>query len=300
MPEKDFQRCLTKLAPYIQPSPSGEESITFNHGLHFTGGEPFLNFDLLLNGVRMAHELAIPSLFVETNCFWCVKDEETLEKIDLLKKAGLQGILISVNPFYAEFIPFERTERCIRISRQVFGPNVMVYQWEYYERFQQLSIRKRISLEEYAKLDPYLTRSVELLLMGRATNKLREFYRSYPACVFFREPCLTPFLHDWHNHFDNYGNFMPGYCGGISLGSWKNLDALIQEGIDLEEHPVLKLLIKEDLEGLFHFAKDLGYQESPDGYISKCDLCLDLRKYLVSQKEFSELQPKEFYEQINT
>ena len=88
---------------------------------------------------------------------------------------------------------------------------------------------------------------------------------------------------------------MPGYCGGISLGHWQNLDRLIEEGIDLEEHPILKFLIAEDLQGLFHFAADFGYGESRDGYLSKCDLCLDLREYLASKKDFEELSPKEFY-----
>lgn len=88
---------------------------------------------------------------------------------------------------------------------------------------------------------------------------------------------------------------MPGYCGGISLGHWQNLDRLTKEGIDLEEHPVLRFLIAEDVQGLFHFAEDFGYQESREGYLSKCDLCLDLRKFLVSKQDFGELSPKEFY-----
>ncbi len=43
------------------------------------------------------------------------------------------------------------------------------------------------------------------------------------------------------------------------------------------------------------FARDLGYQESRKGYVSKCDLCLDLRKYLCFIQDFEELNPKEFY-----
>jgi len=38
-----------------------------------------------------------------------------------------------------------------------------------------------------------------------------------------------------------------------------------------------------------------NYQESPEGYLSKCDLCLDLRKCLVSEGDFEELCPKEFH-----
>jgi hypothetical protein len=267
-----------------------------NYGLHFTGGEPFLNYELLLKAVEIADDLKIPSTFVETNCFWGVNDEVTREKLERLKQAGLRGILISVNPFYAEYIPFERTERCIRISQEVFGDNVMVYQLEYYHQFKQLGIKKKISLEDYLALTgEHFTERVELFLMGRAAYQFREFYPTYPAHRFFNEPCRPPFFRNWHNHFDNYGNFMPGYCGGISLGHWQSLDKLIEEGVDLEEHPILRFLITEDMEGLFHFAEDFGYQESRQGYLSKCDLCLDLRKHLVSKQDFAELTPKAFY-----
>ena len=107
-----------------------------------------MNFDLLLRAVEIAGELKIPSTFVETNCYWCMNDKITREKLALLKEKGLEGVMISVNPFYAEYVPFERTERCIRISNEVFGKNVMIYQLEYYHRFIQLNINKRISLEE--------------------------------------------------------------------------------------------------------------------------------------------------------
>jgi hypothetical protein len=126
-------------------------------------------------------------------------------------------------------------------------------------------------------------------------RQLRGFYPAYPAHRFFDQPCRPPFLRDWHNHFDNYGNLMPGYCGGISLGRRQELDRLTEEGIDLEEHPVLRFLIAEDVRGLFHFAQDLGYQASPEGYLSKCDLCLEIRKHLVSIEDFVELQPRAFY-----
>jgi hypothetical protein len=60
----------------------------------------------------------------------------------------------------------------------------------------------------------------------------------------------------------------------------------------------LGLLIAEDVEGLLRVAQDMGYREAPEGYLSKCDLCLDIRKYLVTQDNFPELQPRAFYEQL--
>lgn len=295
--EKDLEDGLAQLAGKIRPSPGGEGMVGLNYGLHFTGGEPFLNADLLLRAVEIADELKIPSTFVETNCSWCSTDEGTEERLRLLKNAGLKGILISVNPFYAEYVPFERTERCIRIGGEVFGENVMVYQLEYYHRFKHLGIREKIALEEYMEMsgNERLTEKVELFLMGRAARQLRAFYPSYPADSFFDDPCRPSFLRNWHNHFDNYGNFIPGYCGGLSLGNWQKLDGLIEEGIDLEAQPVLKFLITEDMQGLVRFAEDWGYRESGDGYVSKCNLCLDIRRYLVSKEDFEELNPREFY-----
>ena len=284
---QDLERLLSLLSQTIQPSPWGARNMSLNHGLHFTGGEPFLNYRLLLHAVEIASELNIPSLFVETNCSWCNDDEVTREKLEHLKNAGLRGIMISVNPFYAEYVPFERTERCIRVSQTVFGQNVMVYQTEYYRQFKQLGIKERISIGDFLKLtgNESLAQRVELFLMGRAAIKLRDLYTPHPARNFLRAPCRPSFLRNWHNHFDNYGNFMPGYCGGISLGNWTDLDALTEEGIDLEAHPVLRYL---------------GYRESPGGYVSKCDLCLDIRRYLVSLEdpEFEELSPREFYQQL--
>ena len=81
------------------------DQMSLNYGLHFTGGEPFLNFKLLLDLVKIADELKIPSTFVETNSFWCRDDEVTREKLNELEEAGLKGILIGVNPFITEEIP---------------------------------------------------------------------------------------------------------------------------------------------------------------------------------------------------
>jgi hypothetical protein len=67
--EEDLRRVLSQLSGRIKPSPYGSGRVSLNYGLHFTGGEPFLNFDLLLRAVAIANELKIPSTFVETNCY---------------------------------------------------------------------------------------------------------------------------------------------------------------------------------------------------------------------------------------
>jgi hypothetical protein len=41
----------------------------------------------------MADKLKIPSMFVETNCFWASDDRTTKEKLKLLKKKGLRAVV---------------------------------------------------------------------------------------------------------------------------------------------------------------------------------------------------------------
>ncbi|MCX7815960.1 MAG: radical SAM protein [Syntrophales bacterium] len=291
--EYDLRCILEQLVGKIKPAPQGSEKVSLNYGLHFTGGEPFINFELLLNAVQFASELGIPSTFVETNCFWCTNDDITRERFAELKAKGLKGVLISVNPFYLEFIPFERTERGIGIAQEIFPGNVMVYQWEWYSVFKRSGIRGRVSFESWGMTRNSLQR-VEMFLMGRSPYQLRNMYPVYPASSFFNEPCITPFLRSWHNHFDNYGNFLPGYCGGISLGDCRKLDELLREGVHLLDKPVLRFLIVDDFRGLFNYAREYGY-EPEEGYVSKCHLCVDIRRFLSSVGEFSELQPREFY-----
>ena len=90
---KDYlYRVLSGLAGRIQPSPYGGNTMDLNYGLHFTGGEPFLNFELLCNAVEMAAELGIPSLFVETNGYWAVSDEITRDKLGILREKGCMAL----------------------------------------------------------------------------------------------------------------------------------------------------------------------------------------------------------------
>jgi hypothetical protein len=296
IPKEDAERVLKELAGRIHRSPYGPDGIGINSGLHFTGGEPFLNFDLLSELVKMAHGLEIPSTFVETSCFWCVDDETTRKSLVELRDVGLNGILISVNPFILEKVPFERTERCARISEEIFGWNVIVYQEFFYDLFRTLGLKGTMPFEEFlGRAGRDVLQYVELLPMGRAAYMLGNLYRRYPARQFFREYCRDELTRGWHFHVDNYFNYMTGYCGGISLGDARNLDSLLK-GIDLDDKPILDALVT-DMERLYEFGvRNFGYRELPEGYISKCHLCMDLRKHIAQQTdEFKELRPRDFY-----
>ena len=304
IPESDLEIILEQLSRTIEPAPDGPESVTLSHGLHFTGGEPFLNFPLLCRAIEIAQQLKIPSTFVETNCFWAMNEKETRDKLQTLKSLGLNGIMISVNPFYLEYVPFERTRRCAEIAAQIFGSNTMIYQLEFFYRFLALGIQDRLSLDEYLELEGNLDylQQMEFFMMGRAVYQsgtiINRFFQPFPASHFFYQPCEPPFLRNWHNHVDCFGNYLPGFCGGISLGKAKDLSRMIEEGIELDRYPVLRFIVENDFAGFYQFAHWHGFRDRAEGYYSKCHLCLELRIFLCSVEDFQELQPKVFYQQI--
>ncbi len=292
---KDAEQVLAQLAramrgKYPDPAPVG-----LNDGVHFTGGEPFLNYELLLHLAGTATRLGIPSTFVETNGFWCRDDRTAREQLRTLKEAGLGGIMVSANPFILEQIPFERTERAVRIGREVFGRNAFVYQVFFYEQFKSMGVWGTLAFDEYLDRAGYGLRYVELLANGRVPFKLGGLFEHHPAERFFGASCRPELLRDWHIHVDNYCNYVPGFCGGLSLGDARELDVLCR-GIDLEERPVLRALLS-DLSDLFRLGKEYGYGPG-EGYVSKCHLCADIRRHLVRHGEFVELQPRDFYDRL--
>lgn len=297
---------LRLLSGYIRPAYTGSNSIGVNEGLHFTGGEPFLNYELLLYATEKASAYGIPSLFVETNCFWAKDDETAFQMLSELKMAGMKGILISVNPFFLEYVPFERTEMAIEAALRVFGRNVVVYQFEYYRLFKALGIKGKMSFEDFLRIRgarDFMDRT-EFFIMGRAAVKMEELglFIKYRPESLYSTPCIPSFLRSWHNHYDLYSNIVPGFCGGLSLGNVFELPLLIERGIDIERYKILGFLVNENIEGLLKFAKEYGYTEKEGGYLSRCHLCLDIRMYLYNIDEkhdlFPELTPDGFYKNL--
>jgi hypothetical protein len=160
-------------------------------------------------------------------------------------------------------------------------------------------------LDEYLKIEGAgsLFRNVEFFVSGRAAyrlaNKLGGVFPQKPATGFIRERCRPEFLRSWHNHFDGEGNFIPGFCGGVSLGDSSKIIDLVRDGIEIGDYPVLGYLIEDDFGGLLRYAWERGYKERAGGYFSKCHLCIDLRKHLSWTGEYKELKPLEFYRHLD-
>jgi hypothetical protein len=272
--------------------------------IHLAGGEPFLRFEFLVEAVELLSKSHLPLAYVETNAYWATREDIVRAKLEALRRAGLRAILISVSPFHLEQIPFERTERAVRLAEEVFGRwNVLLFTPEFYEHFKSLGIRGVLAFEEYRKLVPtaWLARLIrvnyQFVPNGRGAFRLAELFPSFPARQFFSSNCREELSYPGHVHIDLYGNYIGGLCAGISVGNGLQLSKLYNEGTELEGRPFLRGLVLDDLETLFRWAQEnFGYTESETGYIAKCHLCADLREHLYRQGfRPPELAPPEFY-----
>lgn len=81
----------------------------------FTGGEPFLDFELLVNVVSHGSQLGAEVTCV-TNAFWARSDELAKRKIERLKECGLSWLCVSVSRFHQQFIGLQRVRRALEAA----------------------------------------------------------------------------------------------------------------------------------------------------------------------------------------
>jgi len=269
--------------------------------IHLSGGEATLKMDLLLDVIRMATEMGAPLSYLETNAFWC-KDAERGENTFLrLREAGLPGVLVSASMFHNEFVPFQRTRSAVASEIRVFGAdNVIVWLPNLYHAISCMGGEdRRRPLEEFVKETGLHDRMqalpglYQLIPAGRVVEALRECYTQRSADFFQNSSCLRDLTDTRHFHTDPDGNIFTGLCAGIVACNAEDPHPEIRE----DNKPVFYTLCKGGPYALMFLAKEgHGYVEKTEGYVSKCDLCQDVRKHLWTRGGFSELNPRHFYE----
>jgi hypothetical protein len=267
--------------------------------IHIAGGEATLNLDHLVKIIEMASEYNIPLSYLETNASWCEDRQVALQGMERLKNAGLPAILVSVSMFHNEFVPFRASRNAVETATEVFGRHgVYIYLPHMYEFLAHLPDDGTHSLEQlcrYAGIDaasPEVVQTYGIIPGGRAAGALRNCYRPRPASRFRHENCLGELLNTTHFHIDPEGNLFTGLCAGIAAATPEDLHPEIQP----ETYPVLSILMEEGPFGLMALARrEAGYTERPEGYVSKCDLCYEVRKALHATGRYEELCPAYFY-----
>lgn len=221
--------------------------------VYFEGGEPFLFYPLLLEGMRLAAEAGFDTGIV-TNAYWAIGVEEAALALRPLGHLRLVDLSLSTDLFHGD--EQETVEyRLARAAAERLGLPVGV-----------------ISIEQPCVESPAAEGS--LRYRGRAAVKLAAGRPVWPWETFGECPHET--LGDPERvHIDALGNVH--LCQGLLLGNVNDrpLDALVA-GYDPRAHPIVGPLLEGGPAALVR-RYDLPHEE---GYVEACHLCYRARESL--------------------
>ena len=279
--------------------------------VHISGGEPGMRPDLLEDVIRLALASGVQVSYVQTNGFWCTDPSATRRILERLKDAGLRGLYVSVSMFHNEQIPFRNSRTCVEAARDVFGPaNVTLWSpgdVDLYGLLCRMPDDGTHSFEEFrrwsreAGVEDELTAALDdLVPRGRILRTMPGLFQPRPAAAFEGETCITELTSTessgttYHYHIDYCGDLVMGCCVGLSPATVDDL----HPRITADSHPVFHRLCTAGPSGLAgRAAAESGYRSRPEGYLSKCDLCFDVRKRLLVVGGFPELRPASVYDE---
>ena len=268
--------------------------------VHIGGGEPLLNPQKLTVVLAAARNAGVGIDYVETNSAWFVDPEAAEDVLAQLQASGLRTLLVSISPFHNAYIPFARVRGVIDTCRRL---GITVFPWvnAFVRDLDRLGDRKTHTMAEFeAAFGPDYLKGIPdrywIHLGGRALDTFRPVYPLHSVeHILKRSPlsCARALGDTTHFHIDLYGDYIPGLCSGLAIA----MDDLGRP-LDAKKYPLLTSLATSGIRGLYELASQTcGYTPRREAYLNHCDLCTDIRHFLVyaDRERFPELAPKGFY-----
>ncbi len=243
--------------------------------VYFEGGEPFLYYAQILEGIRMAKEMGLKTGIV-TNGYWATSVADAELWLRPLLELGISDISISNDLFHygeeQENLALNALKALNRLKLP--GDSICI---------DKPSITDEKDQEKGA---PVVGGGV--MFRGRATETLTEglptkHWNEFTECPY--EDLENP----QRVHLDAYGHVH--ICQGLSMGNiWKIPLSKLTLEYDGKTHPICGPLIKG---GPAQLAREFNMFEE-EKFIDHCHLCFTVRKALV--EKFPEyLGPKQVY-----
>ncbi len=232
------------------------------NSIYFEGGEPFLYYATLLQGVRMAAEMDF-QVGIVSNAYWATSQEDALETLKPF--AGLlSDLTVSSDLFHYDEKLSQQAQNATHAA-QVLGIPLGVICIE------------RPEVEASASSGQIPLGDSGVMYRGRAAEKLVQFALPQPWETFTR--CPHEDLRDpGRVHLDPLGNLH--ICHGISLGNLHehSLSEICTQ-YDPDSHAICGALLSGGPVALVN-EFDLPHQER---YADACHLCFTARQDLRSR-----------------
>ncbi|MFC2022198.1 radical SAM protein [Chloroflexota bacterium] len=245
--------------------------------VYFEGGEAFLFYPLMIEGIRIARDKGFEAGIV-TNAYWATTEEDAELWLKSPCELGIFDLSLSDDSFHSEDGEESPAKHALVAARRLGMPVGVI------------SIEEpRVEIEEdkgAAKGKPVIGGST--MFKGRAVEKLTKglpirLWRDFTECPYedLRNPKRV--------HLDPYGNVH--LCQGLSMGNmWQTPLSELVENWECDSHPICKPLVDG---GPARLAQEYGIKHD-DEYVDACHLCYALRLALLDR--FPEyLAPKQVY-----
>ena len=242
--------------------------------IYFEGGEPFLYYDTLLAGVRLARESGFKAGIV-SNAYWATSDAEAEERLRPL--AGLvDDLSISSDAYHGQ----DDGVTCPDVARGAAARLGIPVDF--------ISVAEPEAADVAGSAGKLPPGESAVLFRGRAAEKLAsrvatKAWERFDRCPWenLREPGRV--------HVDPFGNLH--VCQGISIGNLMQRPLTeIMRDYDADHHPIVGPLLAGGPAGIVR-RYDLPHE---DGYADHCHLCYEMRRQL--RQRFPEvLAPDQMY-----
>jgi MoaA/NifB/PqqE/SkfB family radical SAM enzyme len=236
--------------------------------IYFEGGEPFLYYPVLSDGVDLARSLGFKVGLV-SNAYWATSKTDALTWLKPLS-GKIEDLSISCDSYHADVKLSDQASNAVSAAEQLGLPVSLI----------------SVAQPEDMNRGPLESGQSSLRYRGRAAEKLTPGARLYSWKQFTRCP-YEELREPSRVHVDPYGYVH--ICQGLTMGNLfsRPLEQIVDE-YEAEAHPVIGPLMEGGPAALAE------PELMKSGYADACHLCFSARKSL--RKRFPEiLAPGEMY-----
>ena len=245
--------------------------------IYFEGGEPFLYYPIMLEGLRIARDMGFKTGVV-TNTYWSTSIEDAKLWIKPISELNISNFTVSDDLFHFEDLAESPASIAAKVAKKLGIPDQSIC-------IEQPTVEETTDKDQ-EKGAPVIGGGA--MFRGRAVETLIEGLpkRSWEEL----KSCPYEDLEDpGRVHVDSFGNVH--ICQGLSMGNmWKTPFSELVKNYDPEKHPICGPLLKG---GPARLAREYGV-EHEDSYVDECHFCYLTRLALI--EKFPEyLTPKQVY-----
>lgn len=245
--------------------------------IYFEGGEPFLFYPLMLEGIKAAHTMEF-KVGIVTNAYFAITEEDAELWLRPLLELGISDLSISDDPFHCEKKEDSPAKRALTAAKKLGIQTDSIC-------IEKPTVKVGIDKNQ-KKGAPVISGGA--MFRGRAVEKLVQGLSKRPWQEFTECP-YEDLKEPERVHVDSYGNVH--LCQGISMGNmWETPLSILIKNYNGDMHPICGSLIKG---GPALLATEYNVKHE-DKYVDACHFCYILRLALIDRFP-QHLTPKQVY-----